>query len=286
MAAASRSGSSRSADRRCAKKGNYRIPIGTPVRFALETCGAGGGRQRVFLGGPMMGPAVSNLDIPITKGTSGITALSPRHETGPLRHAELSLYPLRALRGCLPAVSQSVAAGAAGQDRRNTSAWPMNFTCSIVSNAAPVPMCARRIFRWCSTFGWPRTWCANCGRHHERAWQNPGNRILAAHCQRCQRRCHHAQRGTGAAAGGRFAVYAFGLAALLVLLTAVLGLCRYRVPAVRPRGRASTVSDWSVTITGLALRSDAAAGLPLWMVVVRRRLRRRHGQVPVRRARV
>jgi electron transport complex protein RnfC len=55
-------------------KGNYRIPIGTPVRFALEHVGASRGVSRVFLGGPMMGPAVSNLDIPITKGTSGITA--------------------------------------------------------------------------------------------------------------------------------------------------------------------------------------------------------------------
>jgi electron transport complex protein RnfC len=57
-------------------KGNYRIPIGTTVRFALEETGAAKNISRVFLGGPMMGPAVSNLDIPITKGTSGITAFT------------------------------------------------------------------------------------------------------------------------------------------------------------------------------------------------------------------
>ena len=56
--------------------GNYRIPIGTPVRFALEQTRAAANISRVFLGGPMMGVAVSNLDIPITKGTSGITAFS------------------------------------------------------------------------------------------------------------------------------------------------------------------------------------------------------------------
>lgn len=58
------------------RKGNYRIPIGTTVRFALEQTGASKDISRVFLGGPMMGPSVSNLDIPITKGTSGITAFT------------------------------------------------------------------------------------------------------------------------------------------------------------------------------------------------------------------
>ena len=63
------------------RKGNYRIPIGTTVRFALDVTGAAKNISRVFLGGPMMGPAVSNLDIPITKGTSGITAFTAA-ETG------------------------------------------------------------------------------------------------------------------------------------------------------------------------------------------------------------
>jgi len=63
------------------KKGNYRIPIGTTVRFALQETGAVKEISRVFLGGPMMGAAVSNLDIPITKGTSGITAFTTA-ETG------------------------------------------------------------------------------------------------------------------------------------------------------------------------------------------------------------
>ncbi|MEL7448617.1 MAG: electron transport complex subunit RsxC [Pseudomonadota bacterium] len=63
------------------RKGNYRIPIGTPIRFALDQCGVDESLSRVFLGGPMMGAAVSNLDIPITKGTSGITAFTTS-ETG------------------------------------------------------------------------------------------------------------------------------------------------------------------------------------------------------------
>jgi electron transport complex protein RnfC len=57
-------------------KGNYRIPIGTPLRFVLETVGVREDVNRVFLGGPMMGQAAPNLDISITKGTSGVTAFT------------------------------------------------------------------------------------------------------------------------------------------------------------------------------------------------------------------
>ncbi|MDL1878303.1 4Fe-4S dicluster domain-containing protein, partial [Cytophagia bacterium CHB2] len=59
------------------KKGNYRVPIGTPLRFLLETVGVDESRlNRVFLGGPMMGQAASRLEIPITKGTSGVVDFS------------------------------------------------------------------------------------------------------------------------------------------------------------------------------------------------------------------
>jgi electron transport complex protein RnfC len=54
------------------KKGNYLIPIGTPLRYVLEQVGAADKISEVYMGGPMMGVAVSNLDISITKGTSGI----------------------------------------------------------------------------------------------------------------------------------------------------------------------------------------------------------------------
>jgi len=54
------------------KKGNYRIPVGTPLRFALDYVGTTENVGEVFLGGPMMGPSVPNLDIPVTKGIAGI----------------------------------------------------------------------------------------------------------------------------------------------------------------------------------------------------------------------
>ena len=62
-------------------KGNYRIPIGTPLRFALETVGVADNISQVYLGGPMMGQAIPNLDIPVTKGSSGVIAFTTR-ETG------------------------------------------------------------------------------------------------------------------------------------------------------------------------------------------------------------
>lgn len=61
------------------KKGNYRIPIGTPLRFVLETVGLTEDVSLVFLGGPMMGQSVSSLDIPICKNTTAVIAFGDTH---------------------------------------------------------------------------------------------------------------------------------------------------------------------------------------------------------------
>jgi electron transport complex protein RnfC len=84
-----------------AKKGNYRIPIGTTVRFALQEAGAADDISRVFMGGPMMGPSVSNLDIPITKGTSGITAFTTAETGGEPRRKKV--YPCIHCARCVEA---------------------------------------------------------------------------------------------------------------------------------------------------------------------------------------
>jgi electron transport complex protein RnfC len=70
-------------------KGNYRIPIGTPLRFVLEHVGVSEDVNRVFLGGPMMGQAASSLDVSITKGTSGVTAFTDTEAERTHRH----VYP-------------------------------------------------------------------------------------------------------------------------------------------------------------------------------------------------
>ncbi|WP_456446325.1 electron transport complex subunit RsxC [Thiolapillus sp.] len=58
------------------RQGNYLVPLGTPIGFILEQAGYSGGPNEFILGGPMMGPAVSSLDTPITKGTSGLLVLN------------------------------------------------------------------------------------------------------------------------------------------------------------------------------------------------------------------
>lgn len=65
-----------------------------------------------------------------------------------------------------------------------------------------------------------------------------------------------------------FAVYAFGLAALLTLLVAV-GSCVTTEHWVSKRsaGR-STIGDWSVTITGLLYGLTLPPSLPLWMTAL------------------
>ncbi|MCR5367342.1 MULTISPECIES: electron transport complex subunit RsxC [Eubacterium] len=60
-----------------AEPGNFIVPLGTSYRELIEA--AGGYKvepEKVISGGPMMGRAIFSLDIPITKGTSSILALS------------------------------------------------------------------------------------------------------------------------------------------------------------------------------------------------------------------
>ena len=54
------------------KPGNYMIPIGTPLRYALEQARWCDNARQIILGGPMMGQSLACLDVPITKGTSGV----------------------------------------------------------------------------------------------------------------------------------------------------------------------------------------------------------------------
>ena len=80
------------------KKGNYLIPIGTPLRFVLEQVGAHPDLAELYMGGPMMGVAVSNLDISIVKGTSGIVAFG-REQVSSSR----KIYPCIRCGACVDA---------------------------------------------------------------------------------------------------------------------------------------------------------------------------------------
>lgn len=60
------------------KAGNYLVPLGTPIRFILEQLGIAANHQEIILGGPMMGMSLASLDVPVTKGTSGLLVFPER----------------------------------------------------------------------------------------------------------------------------------------------------------------------------------------------------------------
>ncbi|NCO63380.1 MAG: electron transport complex subunit RsxC [Flavobacteriales bacterium] len=56
---------------------NYWVKIGTPISDLInEVGGLPEGTRKIVNGGPMMGKAIKNLDVPVTKGTSGILVIS------------------------------------------------------------------------------------------------------------------------------------------------------------------------------------------------------------------
>jgi electron transport complex protein RnfD len=65
-----------------------------------------------------------------------------------------------------------------------------------------------------------------------------------------------------------FAVYAFGLAAVAVIATAIGSCVGFEHLFCRATGKRTTVGDWSAAVTGLLYGLTLPASLPLWMVVV------------------
>jgi len=63
------------------RPGNYLVPLGTPLDYVLAQAGFHGKAAEVILGGPMMGNTVASLEVPVTKGVSGILALVAGRKT-------------------------------------------------------------------------------------------------------------------------------------------------------------------------------------------------------------
>lgn len=59
------------------RPGNFMVPVGMMLADLIEHCGGlTDDATKVLLGGPMMGPTTAHLNVPILKGTSGITVMS------------------------------------------------------------------------------------------------------------------------------------------------------------------------------------------------------------------
>lgn len=57
--------------------GNYLVRMGTPMKDLIDICGGlPEGDNKVLAGGPMMGKALNNIDVPVCKGTNSITILT------------------------------------------------------------------------------------------------------------------------------------------------------------------------------------------------------------------
>jgi electron transport complex protein RnfD len=65
-----------------------------------------------------------------------------------------------------------------------------------------------------------------------------------------------------------FSVYAFGLAAALVLVTATASCVLTEHVICRMNGKPTSIGDWSVGITGLLYGLTLPPDLPLWMVAI------------------
>jgi len=62
---------------------NVIVPIGTPLRELFDYCGSLDDVKKVMLGGPMMGVAVPNLDVPVVKTTNAVLAFSAKDADSP-----------------------------------------------------------------------------------------------------------------------------------------------------------------------------------------------------------
>ncbi len=65
---------------------NVIVPIGTPIKDLLEFCGLKTHPRKILYGGPMMGTAVLNTDMPILKQNNGILAFGRKGSLKPDEH--------------------------------------------------------------------------------------------------------------------------------------------------------------------------------------------------------
>ena len=57
--------------------GNFLVRMGTPMKDLIDACGGmPEGDNKLLAGGPMMGKALTSVEVPICKGTNSVTVLS------------------------------------------------------------------------------------------------------------------------------------------------------------------------------------------------------------------
>ena len=63
--------------KKLANPGNFQVRMGTPMKDLIDFCGGmPEGDNKLLAGGPMMGKALTSVDVPICKGTNSVTIIS------------------------------------------------------------------------------------------------------------------------------------------------------------------------------------------------------------------
>ena len=63
--------------KRLANPGNFLVRMGTPMKDLIEACGGmPESNNKLLAGGPMMGKALTTVDVPVCKGTNSVTIIS------------------------------------------------------------------------------------------------------------------------------------------------------------------------------------------------------------------
>lgn len=63
--------------KRLANPGNFLVRMGTPMKDLIDACGGmPEGNNKLLAGGPMMGKALTTVDVPVCKGTNSVTIIS------------------------------------------------------------------------------------------------------------------------------------------------------------------------------------------------------------------
>jgi Na+-translocating ferredoxin:NAD+ oxidoreductase subunit C len=130
--------------------GNYRVPLGTPLRFALAQAGLRPDASRVLQGGPLHGQSLASLELPISKGMFGFVALG-RGEAG----AELPAAPCIRCGDCLdvcpvqlnPAEMGLLARKGELQTLRETHRLDLCFECGCCAYVCPSRIPLVQVFR-------------------------------------------------------------------------------------------------------------------------------------------
>ncbi|WP_275099577.1 electron transport complex subunit RsxC [Sedimenticola hydrogenitrophicus] len=133
------------------KPGNYLVPIGTPLRFLMEQVGSSSAANEVIVGGPMMGMSVASLDVPVTKGVSGVVVFEKTAED----QQQHTVHPCIKCGACLDAcpihLNPSMLGQLAGARMYETMAsdYHLNdcFECGCCSYVCPSNIPLTQYFR-------------------------------------------------------------------------------------------------------------------------------------------